>query len=61
MTKVKFDYEEYRGQNVFAVLSGFTRAAKAQGLSTEEIKTVIDEGMTGDYDNVFKSIAKRCE
>ena len=61
MEKVKLDVEEYRGQNVFALLSVFTRTAKKQGWKDEEIKTVLDEGMTGDYDNVFKVIGKQCE
>ena len=59
--KIKFDCEQYRGQNVFALLGAFTRQARKEHWNHIQIKEVIDEAKSGDYDNVFKVIAKVCE
>lgn len=61
MKTIKFDYEQYRGKNVFLVLSAFKRTARRAGIADRHISKVLDDCQTGDYDNVFKVIGKVCE
>jgi len=45
--------------NAFAVLGRFRRAAKAAGWTADEIKAVLDEATSGDYDHLLATIAAR--
>lgn len=47
--------------NAFALMGAFKNAAKAQGWSAEEIKKVLDECMTGDYDNLLCTLSDNTE
>jgi hypothetical protein len=42
--------------NAFSVMGAFKRAASRQGWSGNEIKTVLDDCMSGDYDHLLAVI-----
>ena len=42
--------------NAFAILGRFQRAAKQQGWTQEEIKSVMDRATSGDYRNLLGTI-----
>ena len=58
--KVKLELVGLDG-NAFAVMGAFQRAARRQGWTPEEIKSVIDECMSGDYDNLLATIMDNVE
>lgn len=39
--------------NVYSLMGAFTRQAKKEGWAQEEIKLVLDECKSGDYDNLL--------
>lgn len=47
--------------NAFAILGRFQKAARDAGWSPEEIKKVMDEAMSDDYDNLLRVISSHCE
>ena len=47
--------------NSFAILGRFQRAAKAAGWIREEIKAVMDEATSGDYDHLLATISDHVE
>ena len=47
--------------NAFAVMGVFSRQAKREGWSQEEIDLVLDEAKTGDYDHLLAVISLHCE
>jgi len=42
--------------NAYAVMGAFRKNARKQGWTPEEIKVVIDEAMSGDYDHLLATI-----
>jgi hypothetical protein len=50
--KVKLNLEGLDG-NAFALMGAFRGAAKRQGFSEEEISEVINECMSGNYENLL--------
>lgn len=47
--------------NAFAILGVFRRQARKEGWSGQEIETVIEEAMDGDYDHLLATIMTYCE
>jgi hypothetical protein len=58
--KVKLELVGLDG-NAFAVMGAFQRAARQQGWTPEEIKSVITECMNGDYDHLLATIMDNVE
>jgi hypothetical protein len=42
--------------NAYAIMGAFKHAARQQGWTAEEIKTVLDEATSGDYDHLLATI-----
>jgi hypothetical protein len=40
--------------NAFSLMEAFQRQAKKEGWTQEEIKTVLDKCMSGDYNNLLR-------
>lgn len=47
--------------NAYAILGRFKLAAKRQGWTDDQIKTVLDKAMSGDYNNLLSTIASHVE
>ena len=47
--------------NAFSIIGAFSRQAKKEGWTQEEITEVLDEAQSGDYDNLLRVIIKHCE
>jgi len=47
--------------NAWAILGRFQRAAKAAGWTPGEIKAVLDDATSGDYDHLLATIASHVE
>ena len=47
--------------NSFVLMGAFQNAARRQGWTKEEIKSVLDECKTGDYDHLLVTLADHCE
>ena len=47
--------------NAFVLLGAFQRQARKEGWSAEEIKDVLDECKSGDYDNLLRTLMKHCD
>jgi len=46
--------------NAFAIMGAFKKQAKKENWTTEEIKEVLDKAMSGDYNNLIRTIMERC-
>jgi hypothetical protein len=42
--------------SAYSVMGAFQRAARQQGWTKDEIKVVLDEAMSGDYDHLLVTI-----
>ena len=42
--------------NAFSIMGAFKRNAMRQGWTPDEIKQVLDEAMSGDYDHLLRTI-----
>ena len=42
--------------NAYSVMGAFQRAARREGWSQEEIKVVLNEAMSGDYNHLLATI-----
>ena len=60
MKKIKFELEERDG-NAFMLIGAFTKEARKQGWTPEEISSFRNEAMAGDYDNLLRTIMKYSE
>ncbi len=58
--KVDFDAASLRGENAYLIMGGFKKACSRQGWSIDEINKVLDEAMSGDYDNLCNTIESYC-
>ena len=47
--------------NAFVLMGVFHTAARRQGWTKEEIKSVLDECKTVDYDHLLVTLADHCE
>lgn len=46
--------------NAFALLVEFKRQARKEGWTPDEIKTVRDEAMSGNYDHLLQTLMAHC-
>lgn len=46
--------------NAFSIMGAFSRQAKKEGWSKEEIDLVLKEARSGDYYNLLSTISKHC-
>ena len=58
--KVKLNLVGIDG-NAFSVMGAFSKAAKKQGFSKEEIDAVLKEAMAGDYNHLLNTIVSHTE
>lgn len=58
--KVKLDLADLDG-NAYTLIGAFKRKARKQEWTPTEIKTVIDEAMSGDYDHCLKTLIAHTE
>jgi sugar diacid utilization regulator len=47
--------------NAFAIMGAFTKQARREGWTADEIDAVINEAMAGDYDHLLRTISKYCD
>lgn len=47
--------------NAFAVMGEFSRQARLEGWTQEEIDTVLEEAKSGDYDHLLSTIMIYCD
>lgn len=47
--------------NAFVLMGAFQRQARKEGWTPEEIKTVLDEAKSSDYDHLLATLADHCE
>ena len=58
--KVNLDLVGLDG-NAFYLMGAFSRQAKKEGWTAEEIKVVTDKCMSGDYNNLLCTLMEVCE
>ena len=46
--------------NAFALMGAFQRQARKENWSPEEIKAVLDDAMSGDYDHLLCVLSNHC-
>jgi len=46
--------------NAFSLMGAFSKQARREGWSKDEIKQVIDDAMSGDYDHLLGVISDHC-
>lgn len=47
--------------NAFALMGAFRHQARKEGWSEEEVHSVLDEAMTGDYNHLLRTLMEHCE
>jgi hypothetical protein len=47
--------------NAFSLMGAFSRQAKKENWTQEEIKEVLDECKSGDYDHLLETLVDHCE
>ena len=47
--------------NAFSLMGAFQNRAEDEGWTREEIKAVLDEAMSDDYDHLLATLAAHCE
>jgi hypothetical protein len=47
--------------NAYSIMGAFSRNAKHQGWTEAEVKAVLDEAMSGDYDHLLATIMDNVE
>ena len=60
MQKVQLKLVGING-NAFALMGAFNGAARKQGWTKDEIKTVLNKAMSGDYDHLLTTLLDNCE
>lgn len=58
--KIKLNLSELDG-NAFVLMAAFQRQARREQWTPEEIKSVLDECRSGDYDNLLCTLMDVCE
>lgn len=46
--------------NAFSIMGAFSQQAKKEKWTPQEIKIVLDEAMSGDYNHLLTTISKHC-
>jgi hypothetical protein len=60
MKKVKLELVGLDG-NAFSIMGAFRKQARRESWTTEEIKVVLDEAMSGDYNHLLTTIMEHTE
>jgi hypothetical protein len=47
--------------NAFALMGAFQRQARREGWNQSEIKAVLDDCMSGDYNHLLSVLVQHCE
>ena len=47
--------------NAFSLMGEFSRQAKNEGWTREQIKAVLDDAQSGDYENLIRVLSEHCE
>lgn len=47
--------------NAYALMGAFEAQARQEGWTREEIKLVLDKCMSGDYNNLLRTLMEHCE
>lgn len=47
--------------NAFSLMGAFKKAAQRAGWTQAEIKLVLDKAMSGDYNNLLRTLQAHCE
>lgn len=58
--KVKLNLEGVDG-NAFVLMGAFSRAARHQGWSESDIKSVLDDAKSSDYDHLVATLVSHCD
>ena len=58
--KVKLDLVGLDG-NAFALMGAFSKQARKEGWAQDEIKAVMDEAKSGDYDHLLCVLMDHCD
>ncbi len=58
--KVKLNLVGLDG-NAFSLMGAFSKQAKKEGWTKQEINEVIEEAMSGDYNNLLRTLDEHCE
>lgn len=58
--KIKLDLIGKDG-NAFAIMGAFSKQARREGWSKEEINEVLNKATTGDYDHLLQTIISHCD
>ncbi len=58
--KITLDLTTIDG-NAFSIMGAFSRQAKKEGWTREEITEVLDKAQSGDYDNLLRVMIEYCE
>lgn len=46
--------------NAFSILGRFRRAARKAGWTAPQIDALLEEAMSGDYDNLLQTVVRHC-
>ncbi len=60
MKKVSLELVGIDG-NAFAILGAFQKQARREGWEADEIKEVMDDAQSGDYDHLLQVMIAHCE
>ena len=60
MKKVKLNLVGLDG-NAFSIMGAFQKQARKEKWTPQEIKVVLDKAMSGDYNNLLRTIMEHCE
>jgi hypothetical protein len=58
--KVKLNLVGLNG-NAFVLMEAFQRQVRREGWTKEEIKVVVDDATSGDYDHLLQVLMDHCE
>jgi hypothetical protein len=47
--------------NAFSLMGAFRKQAKKEGWTDEEIKVVLDDCMSGDYNHLLSTLSEQCK
>lgn len=59
MKTINLELEGLDG-NAFSLMGAFSKQARKEGWTPEEIKTVLDEAQSGDYNNLVSTLMNHC-
>ncbi len=58
--KIKLRLEGLDG-NAFSLMGAFSNQARREGWTSEQIKEVLDDAQSGDYDHLLQVLIEHCE